>query len=240
MEKRAPPDTSVGCCAETTTPASWSSTTECRGSDDGCQQDAFNKKNSGGKSGCRLAFPLPPLTLKGRWICEACDKTCIVIREECRCLCGHRLKEHTKGLSKSLSVDGPATFGCTNGKCKCRDFFYIVAEGAWILRCRCKHKHVEHDPLSFKCTRTSCSCNKFDSPWVCNCNHPWSKHKQAMEKPNRSADTLSQIGKEMAEDFMELSREVTNLDNLQRDPFGGSVPLVGYTQVHCSRQSARK
>lgn len=74
---------------------------------------------------------LPPLSLKGQWNCDACQKTCLVIREECRCLCGHRLKEHTKGLS-----DRPdsSKFACSNGKCKCRDFFYIVAEGAWILR----------------------------------------------------------------------------------------------------------
>lgn len=29
---------------------------------------------------------------------------------------------------------------CAGKGCTCRGFFYIVAEGAWILRCRCKHK----------------------------------------------------------------------------------------------------
>lgn len=29
---------------------------------------------------------------------------------------------------------------CDGKGCACRGFFYIVAEGAWILRCRCKHK----------------------------------------------------------------------------------------------------
>ena len=28
------------------------------------------------------------------WVCTACDKACIPIRSESRCLCGHRLKEH--------------------------------------------------------------------------------------------------------------------------------------------------
>ncbi|PFH36651.1 hypothetical protein BESB_048430 [Besnoitia besnoiti] len=83
-------------------------------------------------SGPRKPASLPLLSLKGQWICGECDKTCIVIREECRCLCGHRLKEHTKGVAAAL--EGATKFGCTNGKCGCRDFFYIVAEGAWILR----------------------------------------------------------------------------------------------------------
>nr|PIM01924.1 hypothetical protein TGCOUG_265140 [Toxoplasma gondii COUG] len=233
MEKRIPPATSSGFCGATPAAvASLASTPERHErADENCQKDTLSKKSKGGNAGCRLSSTVPPLSLKGRWICEECDKACIVIREECRCLCGHRLKEHTKGLAKG--VDRPHPFGCTNRKCKCRDFFYIVAEGAWILRCRCKHKHIEHDPVTFKCTRTSCSCNKFDSPWVCNCNHPWNRHKQVMEKLNRTADTVSQIGKGIAEDFMDLGREVTDLDNLRRDPLGCSVPMVDYRQFHC-------
>lgn len=30
------------------------------------------------------------------WVCSACDKACIPVRSESRCLCGHRLKEHDK------------------------------------------------------------------------------------------------------------------------------------------------
>jgi hypothetical protein len=30
------------------------------------------------------------------WFCQGCNKNCCIIREECRCLCGHRLKEHPK------------------------------------------------------------------------------------------------------------------------------------------------
>ncbi|GAX76641.1 hypothetical protein CEUSTIGMA_g4087.t1 [Chlamydomonas eustigma] len=54
----------------------------------------------------------------------------------------------------------------------------IRLQSAWILRCRCKHKHVEHEPVSHTCVKTGCQCVQFNSPWVCNCNHPWDVHTQ--------------------------------------------------------------
>ena len=47
-----------------------------------------------------------------------------------------------------------------------------------MLRCRCKHKHVEHDAASHACAKPGCPCSRFDSPWVCNCDHPWAGHRQ--------------------------------------------------------------
>lgn len=35
------------------------------------------------------------------------------------------------------------------------------------LRCRCKHKHTEHDPASRACAKAGCACGGFDSPFVC-------------------------------------------------------------------------
>jgi len=81
---------------------------------------------------------------------------------------------------------------CGMKNCECPGFFFIVAEGgaspvipnshmslgAWILRCRCKHKHTEHDPTTHQCLEPKCDCERFLSPWVCNCNHPWSNHSQ--------------------------------------------------------------
>lgn len=107
------------------------------------------------------------------WHCKGCDRTCIHVREECRCLCGHRLKDHAQG-------SGNVGWKCNKPKCPCRRFFYIVAEGAWILRCRCKHKHIEHDcsKRPYKCKKPNCKqCNGFESPWVCNCDHPWAMHE---------------------------------------------------------------
>jgi hypothetical protein len=98
-------------------------------------------------------------------------------------MCGHRFKEHTKASHK-----------CANGSCKCAGFFYIIAEGAWILRCRCKHKHIEHDctNLQHKCLKPGCKgCTGFDSPFVCNCDHPWSSHEQVTITITPSVEAMS-------------------------------------------------
>ncbi|ETL85495.1 hypothetical protein L917_14960 [Phytophthora nicotianae] len=117
-----------------------------------------------------------------QWSCDTCKRECIPVREESRCLCGHRYKEHPSSVNDPR-VKSPAefrAFACTSAKCSCRAFFYVVAEGAWILRCRCKHRHTDHDPSRkpFVCQKTKCGCQGFDSPWVCNCDHPWSAHRQ--------------------------------------------------------------
>ncbi|KDO33831.1 hypothetical protein SPRG_01710 [Saprolegnia parasitica CBS 223.65] len=120
-----------------------------------------------------------------KWSCTTCNRECIPVREESRCLCDHRLKEHPSSVDDPRVKD-PAkfkAFACTTSRCVCKAFFYIVAEGAWILRCRCKHKHVEHDAgrPPFVCKKPKCACTGFDSPWVCNCAHPWSDHVQTQE-----------------------------------------------------------
>lgn len=108
-----------------------------------------------------------------KWSCQECSNECIPVMRESRCLCGHRLKEH------KASSSGKPSFPCSSRGCRCKHFFFLVAEGAWILRCRCKHKHIEHDcgPGSHKCGKCK-ECSGFDSPWVCNCGHTWSSHKQ--------------------------------------------------------------
>lgn len=108
-----------------------------------------------------------------KWSCQECSNECIPVMRESRCLCGHRLKEH------KASTTGKPSFPCSSRGCRCKHFFFLVAEGAWILRCRCKHKHIEHDcgPGPHKCDKCS-GCSGFDSPWVCNCGHTWSSHKQ--------------------------------------------------------------
>ncbi|KAE9140842.1 hypothetical protein PF010_g51 [Phytophthora fragariae] len=41
-------------------------------------------------------------------------------------------------------------------------------------------KHTDHDPSNkpFVCNKPKCGCSGFDSPWVCNCDHAWSAHRQ--------------------------------------------------------------
>uniref|UniRef100_A0A7S3DM51 Protein FAM221A n=2 Tax=Palpitomonas bilix TaxID=652834 RepID=A0A7S3DM51_9EUKA len=103
-------------------------------------------------------------------------------------MCGHRLKEHNGKTLKCAAKKA--------GKpCECKKFFYILAQGAWILRCRCKHKHIEHEPNPpYKCAKPNCKgCDKgFDSPFVCNCDHGWVSHEQRV------------LAKNEAEDFSEL------------------------------------
>ncbi|OQR97995.1 hypothetical protein THRCLA_06799 [Thraustotheca clavata] len=120
-----------------------------------------------------------------KWSCITCKRECIPVREESRCLCGHRLKEHPSNAEDPRVKDTSKfkAFACTSARCACKSFFYIVAEGAWILRCRCKHKHIDHDPSNapYHCKKPKCACSGFDSPWVCNCAHPWSEHVQTQE-----------------------------------------------------------
>ena len=63
------------------------------------------------------------------WECTVCKRVCIPIRDESRCICGHRLKHHAP------LEEGKAP-ACMEKNCSCKAFFYIVAEGSWILRCR--------------------------------------------------------------------------------------------------------
>lgn len=133
-----------------------------------------------------------------KWACSACNNECVPIVRESRCLCGHRFKDHkpetvasrnsSSNKNENSGANNSATvrFKCSTNKCPCRHFFFLVAEGSWILRCRCKHKHTDHDcstaPYScLKCNNSragSTGCNGFDSPWVCNCGHSWGAHKQ--------------------------------------------------------------
>jgi len=111
------------------------------------------------------------------WRCTQCNVNCLPIRLESRCMCSHRLKNHDYNDVKSK---------CKMSGCKCAKFFYIVAEGAWLLKCRCKHKTTEHDcskaPYScIKCRETGKSCRAFDSPFVCNCSCGWNKHVQILD-----------------------------------------------------------
>lgn len=138
-----------------------------------------------------------------KWECTGCQRECFVIRAESRCICGHRYKDHSQAQG----------WGCQSNKCPCRRFFYIFAEGSFILRCRCKHKHTEHDPNTRACARADCVCTRFDSPWVCNCDHAWGAHRQV------EADAVQ-------DGFMHSVAEINRWDLLRRgddgDGGGGS------------------
>eukprot|EP00198_Chlamydomonas_reinhardtii_P010096 XP_001699433.1 predicted protein [Chlamydomonas reinhardtii] len=137
------------------------------------------------------------------WVCGVCERECVPVRSESRCLCGHRLREHGPASTAAASR-------CRSAKCGCVGFFYVVAEGSWVLRCRCKHKHTEHNAAhpARGCAKPGCGCGSFDSPWVCNCDHPWAAHRQVV--------TNKQVG------WTEggPAAEVNNYDGLKRGQLG--------------------
>mmetsp|Transcript_35983 Transcript_35983/g.49960 ORF Transcript_35983/g.49960 Transcript_35983/m.49960 type:complete len:226 (+) Transcript_35983:59-736(+) len=135
-----------------------------------------------------------------RWGCDTCGKECVPVRDESRCMCGHRLKEHVKPGSEE---SGPK-LSCKNRGCRCKKFFYIIAEGSWILRCQCKHKHVEHDPVTYACAKSSCDCGNFLSPWVCNCDHPWKAHSQQVVE--KEVKTLMGMMQGAESDFSDVNQ----------------------------------
>jgi hypothetical protein len=84
-----------------------------------------------------------------------------------------------------------------------------------VLRCRCKHKHVEHDPNTRICKKPKCTCTRFDSPWVCNCNHNWGDHEHVLV--TKKIPDLSSLGLD-AQGTVEacIAPEVNNYAALKR------------------------
>eukprot|EP00918_Siedleckia_nematoides_P032227 GHVU01069730.1.p1 GENE.GHVU01069730.1~~GHVU01069730.1.p1 ORF type:complete len:187 (-),score=5.71 GHVU01069730.1:231-791(-) len=96
----------------------------------------------------------------------------------------------------------------------------FVSAGCAECRCQCKHKAVEHDPVTRRCMRSGCPCTAsgFVSPFVCNCNHRWTKHQQQMSfSRSRGCTAVSEMAA--------VAMGVNDYDRLQRDPLRGCVPL---------------
>eukprot|EP00270_Netrium_digitus_P021966 TRINITY_DN9662_c0_g1_i2.p1 TRINITY_DN9662_c0_g1~~TRINITY_DN9662_c0_g1_i2.p1 ORF type:complete len:169 (+),score=14.15 TRINITY_DN9662_c0_g1_i2:53-508(+) len=92
-----------------------------------------------------------------RWRCRECEKECSGVTESSLCICGHRFRDHhhrttmtrapvmknefqeqrnSSALeSEEISRD---ILTCSKPLCSCSGFFFIVAQGSWVLRCRCK------------------------------------------------------------------------------------------------------
>ncbi|CEM01780.1 unnamed protein product [Vitrella brassicaformis CCMP3155] len=175
------------------------------------------------------SLPCAPKRMKVvvKWTCTKCKRSCIPVRDESRCLCGHRLREHhcqtppnhTSSGAHDGSLPGPR-LPCS--RCPCKHFFFIVSEGAWILRCSCKHRHIEHDPVTHACNKPGCGCTRFFSPFVCNCDHPWSDHVQTThwEEVRTVAQMLA-----AAEDFQSAAREVNDYSGLMRGGDLNQTPI---------------
>lgn len=109
---------------------------------------------------------------------------------------------------------------CRCTKCPCKKFFFIMSEGSWVLRCRCKHKHVDHDPNSRKCRKAGCRCSCFESPWVCNCDHAWAEHEQKLVP--REMKVFGSKSELEAADMQGAIQDVNNYNALKRG-FGHNV-----------------
>ena len=134
------------------------------------------------------------------WECKNCNIKCFPTTSESRCICGHRLRNHNKSISKDIQ-----RHSCSEKNCGCKAFKYIPAEGSWMLRCRCKRKAIEHSYIGmyvccvnddynihtlshcysytapYKSTKPPLQgvvCSGFNSPWVCNCGCSYNDHSQ--------------------------------------------------------------
>eukprot|EP00803_Ostreobium_quekettii_P010642 evm.model.scf_78.11 EVM.evm.TU.scf_78.11 scf_78:143346-144613(-) len=108
---------------------------------------------------------------------------------------------------------------CKRPSCPCPHFFYIVAQGSWVLRCRCKHRHTEHDPATHACKKAQCECRGFDSPWVCNCDHSWADHHQEIvnKKVLTVASKMSEsVAVEVDDGCLQVSSEVNRWELVAR------------------------
>jgi hypothetical protein len=129
-----------------------------------------------------------PIRNNVQWMCRTCNNECLAITRESRCICGHRRKDHANDPIGSRNQ-----LPCNTKSCICSHFFYIVGEGSWILRCNCKHKHIDHNPdkAPYSCKKCK-GCSAFDSPWVCNCGHRWNEHLQRVLSPgDRSSSSMT-------------------------------------------------
>mmetsp|Transcript_23228 Transcript_23228/g.58705 ORF Transcript_23228/g.58705 Transcript_23228/m.58705 type:complete len:836 (+) Transcript_23228:135-2642(+) len=127
------------------------------------------------------------------WRCKKCDpasSTCCRLKpKKALCICGHKLCDHV------FSKNGTIGNGFRSKKGPCRAFKYHVQQGAWEVRCACKHKRVDHKPHMLPDGKTQvftccghvpgqrnkkCGCKDFEASWVCNCGHSWADHETVL------------------------------------------------------------
>eukprot|EP00397_Hematodinium_sp_SG-2012_P034608 GEMP01037131.1.p1 GENE.GEMP01037131.1~~GEMP01037131.1.p1 ORF type:complete len:424 (+),score=84.84 GEMP01037131.1:194-1465(+) len=122
-----------------------------------------------------------PTAVQCVWRCTQCPEgssiCCRLKPAKHSCICAHKLSDHKDGR-------------CT-ANCKCNDFTFHVQQGAWQVKCSCKHAHRDHavnvdkDGKSrFQCTKhipghreNPCPCVDFSANWVCTCGHGWTEHE---------------------------------------------------------------
>lgn len=92
-----------------------------------------------------------------------------------------------------------------------------------MLRCRCKHKHTEHDPNTRRCKKRGCQCSCFDSPWVCNCNHAWADHEHKLIR--KEVSTFGGLHEEATANFQAAVHDINNYSDLKRGGEHNAAPM---------------
>eukprot|EP00943_MAST-04B_sp_MAST-4B-sp1_P002012 g2012.t1 len=134
------------------------------------------------------------------WRCTKCEVTnsvcCRVQRSKGLCLCGHKLMDHnTTSKEPWTGSKRNRPLRCEYIGCACPEYMYHCQQGHWQVKCECKHKHTDHDPVTQKCNkmkpgRNPCKCQAFSASWKCHCGHNWCDHITDFVPGNGKADDL--------------------------------------------------
>ena len=165
---------------------------------------------------------------------------CIRLGSNSRCFCDHALQEHDKYNARKVNLK------CKVDNCTCRSFQFIpqrpedIGEfwlqkrpgfdvSKWRAKCRCKHTHVQHNPVSRKCMSRGCRCFIFESNFLCAaCDKHWEEHETSFD------DTKSRIQKGLphGEDYIPF-HELPELESMCLDK--SQVDSMSLTRDHMSR-----
>jgi len=76
------------------------------------------------------------------------------------------------------------------------------------MKCLCKHSYDEHDPITKKCKKGMCGCNRFGSTWTCSCGSKYGDHTTILETRDerilqgKSVDDMGRLEGDMNVPYM--------------------------------------
>lgn len=115
---------------------------------------------------------------------------------------------------------------CKRPKCVCPSFNHVPQFGSNDFKCLCKHSYTEHDPVSKKCAKGLCGCNRFNSTWSCSCGAKYNEHTTIFE----TREERLIMGKPV-DDMARLEGDL----NVPYMPGCGEVAIVGQEDLRVSR-----
>lgn len=133
------------------------------------------------------------------WRCPSFTWDCIRLDHSSRCFCDHSLQEHDMSRFEAGQPNNGRSIKCSIANCSCRSFNFVPQrpedigewwlrkrpdfdESAWRAKCRCKHSHVHHNPVSRRCKVACCACFRFESNFLCAaCDRHLEEHETFFE-----------------------------------------------------------